>query len=110
LRRPTSAVAVIPTAASATTIHGDLVTPTAPTALRMRALLAAAWIVFTHRARQRGQAFLERVRIGREKAAVDFRGAVSHIADPDLPVGLTLLAPPHRIGVGLGHDLVDLTG
>jgi hypothetical protein len=41
---------------------------------------------------------------------VDLRNAAFEILDPNLPVSLALLAPPHRIRVGLIHYLVDLSG
>jgi hypothetical protein len=41
---------------------------------------------------------------------MDLRDALAVIDDPHLAVDLALLGSPHRIGVGPGHDLVDLPG
>ena len=72
------------------------------------ALIAAARIVFAHRGRQRIQSLVHRMRVGGEQAAADLRDALAVVGEPDLTIGLALLAPPHRIRVGLTHDLVDL--
>ena len=72
------------------------------------ALLTAAGIVLAHGGRQRLQPLIQRMGIGGEQAAADLRDALAVIGEPDLAVTLALLAPPHRVRVELGHDLVDL--
>lgn len=66
--------------------------------------------MLTDRGRQRIQSLLESMRVRGEQAAMDLRDAAFEIPDPDLPLGLALLVPPHRIRVGLTHDPVDLPG
>ncbi len=72
------------------------------------ALLTAARIVLTHGARQRAQPRIEGVGINGEQAATDLAHTVLAFPDPELALGLILLAPPHRIGIDTRHDLIDL--
>ena len=74
------------------------------------ALLASAWIVLAHRAGQRSEPLVQGMRIGAQQAAVNFRQATFKIGEPDLAFDASLRAPADRIGVGLGNDLVNLSG
>ncbi len=81
----------------------------APAPQRVRAaLLTAARIVLTHGARQRAQPRIEGVCVDGQQAATDLAHTVLAFPDPELALGPILLAPPHRIGIGTRHDLIDL--
>ena len=62
------------------------------------ALLASAWIVLAHRARQRSEPLVQGMRIGTQQAAVNFGQATLKIREPDLAFGASLRAPAHRVG------------
>jgi hypothetical protein len=103
---PLSGSAVIASAAAAQSIG----TRRERTKSVSTALHASAWIVLAHRAGQRIEPLVQGMRVGAQQAAVNFRQAALEIREPDLAFGASLRAAADRIGVGLGNDLVNVSG
>ncbi|VBA35007.1 hypothetical protein LAUMK21_05429 [Mycobacterium pseudokansasii] len=72
------------------------------------ALVTGARIMGTDRGRQRAQPPIQHLGIRGQQGALDLGDPADPLVDADRPIPVVLGAPAQRIGIGAGHDLVDL--